>query len=171
MTEHLYTPTDVKKVREKLLKEQHGYDKLTGLEIPKGQAVTDHNHKTQFVRGILHRQCNVVLGKIENLWTRYLSYWYPGTLSQFLRQASTYIDAPDDKRYLHPGWIRKIQTMYNALPESSKRVVLASLGQDQGNNSTQRKAIFKAVVMSRKYTFEQLKDLINKESIELKKGK
>jgi len=164
-TLHLYSPADVKKVREILLEEQGNVDKLTGLEIPKGQAVTDHNHKTQFVRGILHRQTNAVLGKIENLWTRYLSYWYNGTLSQFLRQAADYIELPDDTRYVHPGFQKKLQTMFNTLPEASKRAVLGALGQSQGGNGLERKKLFKRAVASKKFTFEQIKDLINKEKV------
>ncbi len=65
MTEDLYSVSDVKRVRELLLKEQGGLDLLTKLEIPCKMAVLDHKHDiNQFVRGVLHRQCNVVLGKI-----------------------------------------------------------------------------------------------------------
>ena len=58
MTEplHLYSPKDVAKVREKLYNEQGGKDALTGLPLDYKQAVTDHNHNTQYVRGVLHRQ-------------------------------------------------------------------------------------------------------------------
>ena len=100
MTEplHLYSSKDVAKVREKLYNEQGGKDALTGLPLDYKQAVTDHNHNTQYVRGVLHRQCNAVLGKIENLWTRYLSYWFEGTLSDFLRKAADYIERKDDHR-------------------------------------------------------------------------
>lgn len=163
MTEHLYNPKDVQKAREKLLKEQGGLDLLTGLEIPSGKACLDHDHSTQYVRGVLHRQSNAVLGKIENLWTRYLSYWYSGTLQDFLRQAADYLDRKPDTRYLHPAWQKKLQTMFNTLPEASKRAVLADLGQDQGGNSTERKKLFKKALMTRKFEFEKVKELINKQ--------
>jgi len=162
-TVHLYTPKDVQKVREQLLKEQKGCDKLTGLKIPPKQAVTDHNHQTQFVRGVLHRQSNVVLGKIENLWTRYLSYWYEGTLADFLRQAADYIEKPDDTRFVHPGWLKKSQTMFNSLSEGSKKAVLGSLGQTQGGNGSERKILFKKALMTRQFTFEEVQKLIQTE--------
>ena len=68
---HLYTTKDVQKVREKLYEEQEGVDPITGLIIPANQKVLDHCHDSQFVRAVLHRQTNAVLGKIENLETLY----------------------------------------------------------------------------------------------------
>ena len=157
---HLYSPKDVAKVREKLYKEQGGKDALTGLPLDYKQAVTDHNHNTQYVRGVLHRQCNAVLGKIENLWVRYLSYWFEGTLSEFLRKAADYIERKDDHRYLHPGWIRKSQTLFNTLSEGDKKAVLEALGQSQGGNSTERKKLFKKALNTKQFTFEQVKTMI-----------
>jgi hypothetical protein len=163
LTEHLYTPKDVAKVRELLYNEQDGKDALTGLELPKDKLCLDHNHRTQYVRGVLHRQINAALGKLEGVHTRYLSYWYSGTLPDFLRQAADYIEKEDDLRFIHPGFLRKLQTMFNTLPEASKRAVLADLGQDQGGNSTERKKLFKKALSSKKFTFEQVKELINKQ--------
>lgn len=37
MTEDLYTATDVKKIREKILDEQDGLDLLTGLPLDKSK--------------------------------------------------------------------------------------------------------------------------------------
>lgn len=162
MTEHLhlYSQKDVAKVRELLYNEQDGRDALTGLPLDYKQSVTDHNHKTQFVRGVLHRQCNAVLGKIENLWVRYLSYWFEGTLSEFLRKAADYIERKDDQRYIHPGWIKKSQTMFNSLPEVDKKAVLEALGQNQGGNSTERKKLFKKALSTKQFTFEEVKKII-----------
>lgn len=72
MAEHLYTTKEVAKVREELLKKQGGRDLITGMNIAKGDAVLDHCHDTQYVRGVLSRPSNVALGKIENLWMRVL---------------------------------------------------------------------------------------------------
>lgn len=162
---HLYTTTDVKKVREQLLKEQGGKDLLTGLEIPAGKACLDHDHKSQYVRGVLHRQSNAVLGKIENLWTRYLSYWFEGTLQDFLRKAADYLDRKPDTRYLHPHFLKKLQTMFNSLPEASKRSVLSSMNQPEGSNGTERKKLFNKAIKTKQYTFEKLKGLIEKEKL------
>ena len=80
---HLYTTKDVAEVRNLLKERQNNTDPITGLGIPNKQHVLDHNHKTQFVRAVLHRQSNFVLGKIENLWSRNLAWWYVGTLSKY----------------------------------------------------------------------------------------
>ena len=162
MTEplHLYSPKDVAKVREKLYNEQGGKDALTGLPLDYEQAVTDHNHNTQYVRGVLHRQVNAALGKLEGVHTRYLSYWYSDTLPDFLRQAADYLEKEQDTRYVHPGWLKKAQTMFNSLPEGDKKAVLEALGQSQGGNSTERKKLFKKALNTKQFTFEQIKGLI-----------
>lgn len=159
-TQHLYTSADVKKVREKLLKEQGHKDLLTGLKLEPKDAVCDHSHKNQYVRGILHRQSNAVLGKIENLWTRYLAYWYKGTLQEFLRKTADYLDREIDTRYLHPGFIKRLEVEFNKLNEAGKREVLHKLDVEDGKNATERKAKFKKEILSRKHTYENLLALI-----------
>lgn len=156
MTEDLYTTSDVARTREKLLKEQGGIDPLTGLEIPAKQAVLDHNHKTQYVRAVLHRQTNAVLGKIENLWTRYLSYWFTGTLSDFLRGAADYLERPDDKRYVHPGWIKRVTIDFKKLNVANQVRVLDALNCNTEGNATVRLKEFEAMIKSRRYTFEEI---------------
>lgn len=160
----LYSPADVKKTRELLLEQQEGFDPITGEEIPKGQAVLDHDHKTQYVRAVLHRQSNAVLGKIENLWTRYLGWWYSGTLSDFLRGCANYLDKEHPKDYLHPSALKRLQIDFNKLTESQKRFVLRSLGQPEGSNGVERKKLFQNVLKSKQHGFVELQDLINKES-------
>jgi len=157
---HLYTPTDVAKVRKILYEEQEGKDALTGLELPTDKLCLDHCHQSQFVRGVLHRQVNAALGKLEGVHTRYLSYWYEGTLPDFLRQAADYLEKEQDTRYVHPGWLKKAQTMFNTLSEGDKKAVLEALGKSQGGNSTERKKIFKAALMTRKFTYKQIKAMI-----------
>lgn len=161
--QHLYTPTDVAKVRKQLYDEQDGKDALTGLTLPLDKLCLDHNHSTQFVRGVLHRQVNAALGKLEGVHTRYLSYWYTGSLPDFLRQAADYLEKEDDKRFIHPGFLKKLQTMYNTLNEASKKEVLHHLGQPQGSNGTERKKLFKKALLTRQFTFQQVKDLINQQ--------
>lgn len=160
---HLYSPADVAKIRKLLVEEQNGLDALTGLELPDKQQCLDHSHQTQYVRAVLHRQVNAALGKLEGIHTRYLSYWYTGSLPDFLRLAADYLERPDDERYIHPGFLKKLQTMFNTLPESSKRAVLEEMNQPQGGNGTERKKLFKRALMTRQFTFEQVKQLINKQ--------
>lgn len=160
MSKSLYTTKEVAEVRAELLEEQGGLCKLTGLKISPANAVTDHNHKTQYVRAVLHRQANAVLGKIENLWARYLSFWYNGSLSDFLRQCADYIELPDNHKYVHPGWISRVTIDFKSLPEKQKAKVLHSLGQADGSNAAQRLSKFNSVIKSRKFTYQQISKLI-----------
>lgn len=153
---HLFTVQEVKEVREQLLEEQSGKDAITGLEIPQGKAVLDHCHKSQYVRGVLHRQSNAMLGKMENNFVRYMQYWYPKTLQEFLREMADYVEQKQDKRYLHPGWIAKSKTEFNKLSEKNKDALLQFMNLPTGKNSTERKEIFKDALLSRKVTFDDV---------------
>ena len=113
MTIDLYTSDDIKKVRKVLLSEQNNKCLLTGLPISLSDSHTDHAHDSeQLVRGALHRHANLTLGKLEGLWLRYLSFWYPNDLPTFLRQAADYLDRPKDRRWRYTGWIKKLQTRF-----------------------------------------------------------
>jgi Recombination endonuclease VII len=157
---HLYTTEDVRKVRKTLLDQQKGTDPITGMQIPEKQAVLDHDHGSQYVRAVLHRQTNAVLGKIENLWNRYLSWWYTGKLSDFLRGCADYLDKDQPKEYIHPSFVKKLQTEFNKLSESNKNEVLKQMKQPEGKNSTERKAIFAKAIKSKSYDFEETLQLI-----------
>lgn len=164
MSESLYTTNDVKKVREKLLEEQDGKDLATGLEIPKGQAVLDHNHSTQYVRGVLHRQTNAVLGKIENLWTRYLGWWYNGTLPEFLRKLADYLERPDNQHYVHPGWIKRVSIDFGKLGAYAQTCVLKEMSVDANpKNATERRKLFQKTIVKNKLKYEFVKGLLDED--------
>lgn len=163
MTIDLYNPTDVKKVREQLTEEQDNLDVLTGLPIEPKQHCLDHNHDTMKVRAVLARQSNAALGKIENIWTRYLSYWYPHDLPTFLEQSAAYLRRPDDDRFHHPHWIKKINTEFNKLKESQKDSVLEALGSTRGKNGAERKKLFQAVILTKQFTYDTLSFIIDNE--------
>ena len=158
--EHLYTPADVKKVRERLLKEQGGLDAVTGLPLEVKDAVTDHSHQTQYVRAILHRQVNSFIGKLENNYTRMIKWWYNGTLPELLRKIADYLDKPDDLRYIHPGFLKSLQTKFNSLSEGQKKEVLKGMAKPEGSNSKERKELFRKALLSRQFTMTQVEYII-----------
>lgn len=161
--EHLYSPKDVTRVRGILLKQQEGIDPITGLVIPDKQSVLDHDHKTQYVRAVLHRQTNVLLGKIENAYIRYIAWWYQGTLPDLLRGCASYLETKHEQKYLHPAWIKHVQVQFNKLSEGSKKTVLECLGSEVGSNGKQRKDLFKRVVMRKEHSMKDLLTVIEKE--------
>lgn len=52
--------------RETRLKQNDGRCELCAEPILPGQAVADHCHQSGHLRGVIHRACNSVLGKVEN---------------------------------------------------------------------------------------------------------
>ncbi len=161
MTLDIYTPSDLKKVRELLLIEQEGKDLLTGLEIPQGKAVTDHRHDTEcLVRGVLHRNCNSALGRIENTFLRDLSWWYPHSISEFLRLAAVYLEKGEDKRYRHNSFIKHLKVQFNKLTAKQQNQVLTVLGSTEGVNIKNRKELFAKVVLQRELGYDKIRSVI-----------
>lgn len=157
----LYSPSEVKQVRQDILSNQSGLDALTGLPIPTGNDVLDHDHQSQMVRGVLHRQTNIALGRIENMFIRDLRWWYPGTLSDFLKDCSVYLSS-EPLMYYHPGWIKRVQTDFNSLTAKQKELALDALGYC-GNlpNDLKRKAKFKEILLTKLYDYPTIKSVIH----------
>lgn len=63
-------PSEVKAYREERIIVQGGVCELCGLPLSINDAVLDHSHKYGWIRGVLHRGCNALLGKIENNYKR-----------------------------------------------------------------------------------------------------
>lgn len=58
--------TEVAATREELRASQGCLCGLCKLSVSASEAVLDHDHGTGAVRGVLHRSCNALLGKVEN---------------------------------------------------------------------------------------------------------
>lgn len=161
-TEDLYTPADIKRVRDLLVKEQEGLCAITGLEVQSGDWALDHIHDdTQLVRGAAHKIANMALGKIEGLKGRYL-YWYPHDLPTFLRACADYIEKEPDLRFRHLMWKKKIVTKFAKLSSKQQDYLLQCLDQPTGKNLVERKANFQKAILSKAFTYERLYVLIDK---------
>lgn len=62
---------DVRETRQSLLEQQAHRCAICGEHCTDEQAVLDHDHTGGHVRGVLHRSCNAVEGKIVNAFRRY----------------------------------------------------------------------------------------------------
>lgn len=62
---------EVSTLREALSKENNGRCPICKEKIVQGEAALDHCHKTGHIRNTIHRDCNILLGKIENYIGRY----------------------------------------------------------------------------------------------------
>ena len=91
---------EVADVRESLLAQQGGKCNLCKLPCTSEEAVLDHDHDTGAIRGVLHRGCNSLLGKVENNHKRY----GVKSLPAFLGGASAYLSSHRENRtgLLHP---------------------------------------------------------------------
>lgn len=98
------TAAQVKSVRVSLAMKQGNRCALCqgqfGLKAPL-DPVLDHNHQTGAVRGVLHRCCNSLLGKIENNAPRYGVRNIPA----FVNGVAGYLQAhlTNITGYLHPS--------------------------------------------------------------------
>lgn len=165
VTKELYNTKDVAEIRAILLKEQKGKDLLTGLPLDTKDAVCDHNHESQYVRGIIHRQSNAVLGKIENMWKRYMAWWYTGTLPLFLRNCADYIERKEDTRYVHPAWIKQLSIQFGKLSSANQIKMLDEMlnsiddESDIASNGKDRRVQYEKLLKTKKFTYVQLKGL------------
>lgn len=153
-TEDLYNTKDIARVRAVLTKEQKGLSALTGLPLTK--PCLDHCHSPeneQLVRGVLNSSENVALGKIENLYVRYIGWWFKGTYPEFLRMVASYIERGVDPRFRHSCFIKKLNVEFNKLNEGKKDEVLVLLGKTKGKNSSERKKYFNQAVMSKEFGY------------------
>ena len=158
----LYSTSDVKQVRQDQLDKQNGCDAITGLPIPIGHDVLDHDHDSQKVRGVLHRQSNVALGRIENMFKRDLKFWYPESLPDFLIKVSKYLKS-ESLDYFHPGWLKRVQIDFTYLNAKQKDKVLEELTGVpcvNATNDVKRKAKFKSILLTKEYDYPTIKTLI-----------
>ena len=92
--------SEVKRVREELLRRQGGVCALTHYPLDPNDAVLDHCHTNGHIRGTIHRGANSLLGKLENNHAR-----YGVSLPQMLamgRGLEAYLKADYSHMPLHP---------------------------------------------------------------------
>ena len=90
---------EVKELREQQLIRQGQCCSLCGQTVL-DDAVLDHCHKTGAIRGVLHRGCNALLGKIENNMPR--NRVDMGRLAAIANNLIRYLTADPISEYLHP---------------------------------------------------------------------
>jgi len=63
-------PKDIKATREQILAEQNGLCAICCELVKPEEAVLDHDHKSGYIRAVLHRGCNAYIGHMENNMAR-----------------------------------------------------------------------------------------------------
>ena len=159
---HLWTAADISHWRDRLSKEQQGIDPITQEVLVKPCLDHDHSKDSQRVRGVLSAATNAAEGRIKAIYHRYLKYMTDAPLHVILRNLSDYYQKNNDHLPLHPSWIKTVSTAFSSLPEPKKALVLKELGKENGANSSQRKKIMLDCIKSKKYSYNQLMELIHK---------
>ena len=94
---------DIKPLREQMYVDQVGCCTICGQEIYPGEEVLDHDHASGHVRSVLHRDCNVLLGKIENfLSTRATNLKKHDAQAEFFNTVMWYMTQDWSFNPLHP---------------------------------------------------------------------
>lgn len=98
---HKLKASEVAGCRTDLLAAQGGRCALCGYPVLPADAVLDHSHTTGEVRGVLHRGCNSMLGKIEN-HMRIAKLTHAPTMSAFLQGVVPYLHKREYTGVLYP---------------------------------------------------------------------
>ena len=116
--------------------------------------VVDHSHDTGRVRGVLHRQSNVLLGKIENAWKRYVQKSSAVQLPEALRNMADYLEK-DDLDLLHPYGATQLSKKFAVKKMQQQEKILLDLDLHKSDitdlNSAERTKLFRKKITENKY--------------------
>jgi hypothetical protein len=106
-------------------RENNTPDKCPIFECSLEDPVLDHNHNTGMVRGVLNRQSNSWLGKIENSWKRFGSC-STVNLNQALKNVCKYLDK-GDLNYLHPRGAKQLMSRFSRYSKEKQIEMLVDI--------------------------------------------
>jgi hypothetical protein len=116
---------DVPEYRAMILRSQAGRCILCDHLIEEGHAALDHCHTTGRVRAVLHLDCNILLGKVENfLKGRGKRLRLSGGTVNFFNRVQMFMDSSYDHHPLHYKHLTlsdKKAKMYRKRIKSSKK--------------------------------------------------
>lgn len=162
MPESLYTPNDIKRVRDELVKKQKGIDPI--LKEPfKEVPCLDHSHTTQHVRAALNRNVNAFEGLVFNAYKRCLHWLTDKPLPDILRNLATYLEQDYSNNPYHVDWMKKVATEFNKTSAKQQNAILEALGESQGGNLAERKKLLKKAILKREKGYEEIMKIIKKE--------
>jgi len=89
--------------------------------------VVDHDHNNGEIRGVISRQANTMIGKIENIFTS-MCRGNPEDLPEVLENIATYLRQPDSN-LLHPVGLNQLTNRFkNNLLKDDQCFLLVALG-------------------------------------------
>ncbi len=129
-------------------------DQCPIFECKLDDAVLDHNHDSGMVRGVLHRQSNSWLGKIENSWKRFGAKSNVN-LSKALKNVCNYLDK-GDLPYLHPRGAKQVLSRFSRECKEEqirmmKEIKCTSEQINCCNSSEERALLYRTFLIQNKY--------------------
>jgi len=116
--------------------------------------VVDHCHTSGRIRGVLHRQSNVLLGKIENAWKRYVNKSSTIELPEALRNMADYLER-ENLDILHPYGATQLSKKFAVKKMQQQEKILLDLGFKKSDikdlNSRERTKLFRKKITQNKY--------------------
>ena len=144
------------KAKLKSWRESNTPDLCPGLGRPINRPVVDHDHRSGEVRAVISSEANVLIGKIENCYTRTCS-GEPVDLPATLRRIADYLER-GPSGILHPQGVNQLANRFkNNLTSTGQRLLLKRMGctdeeVDSATNSELRRRLY---LKSIKETYEK----------------
>lgn len=157
----LYTQSEIKRVRDELVKEQNGIDPILN-EPFKETIVCDHCHSSQHVRAALNRNSNAFEGLVFNAYRRCLQWLTDIPLPDILRNLAKYLEEDYSHHPYHIGWMKRVKTDFNKLSAKQMKQVLETFGKSDGKNIVERKKIFAGIILDRSLGYDKIRQVIDK---------
>jgi len=159
----LYTPSEIKAERERLVKLQKGIDPI--LQEPFSETVAlDHSHETQHVRAALNRNTNAFEGLVVNAHKRCLQWLTDVPLPTILRNLAKYLEGDYSNNPYHNGWLKRVKIDFRKLNAQQQGKVLKELGSESGSNSAERLKLFSAKILDRSLGYDIIRNAISASS-------
>ena len=116
---------DIPRVRTEFAKKQNQRCGLCGKRVRVNDRALDHDHASGYIRSVLHRDCNIILGKVENFVSRYGKRLVSeGRLQAALGRIVEYMETDWSVNPLHPSHKTaqdKLASKYRRLIKRSKK--------------------------------------------------
>lgn len=160
MTKDLYTPKEVKEIREQFLEIQDNFDPILFLPLKPSDSCLDHDHTTQLCRGALHKQSNAFEGLVFNAYKRCIGWLSDDSLPNVLRRLAIYLEGEPVIKAYHPAWVKRVTIDFKKLDSKSQEKVLREIGSTLGSNAKQRVELFKKKVTKEKLGYEKVSSIL-----------
>ena len=135
-------------------RKKNGPKKCPITQAEMNDNVVDHCHLSGEIRGVLHRQSNAFLGKVENAWKRYTARSADVSLPEALRKMADWIEF-SRAGLLHPIGATQLQKRFKQKKNEEQLKILLDLGVDvvsmDASNSDKRSKLFRKEITKIKY--------------------